>query len=231
MSVQEAGAEPRRAMRYHPGAIERAPKLAVELAPPRGPTLRIALGLDYRSAGDGMAFGVTEAAVNSVGGPAAGPQKAMFERMRGGFAGVKGEASMVDGRQPRVTQNEGQWTTPPVPWLMHTMMVPLPDEPIGEGAKWTVEQAIDASGRKGRSTRRYELERDEDGQLTVTIGGGDVWKAAGGKADGTTTLSGRATVSVADPLPTSAEVHVVEKVEATGKAPTGETTLNVRLGS
>lgn len=230
VTVQEAGDEPRRKLRYATDGIARTPKLGVELVPPRGPTLRIALGLDVRSAGNGMGFGVKEATVTSEGGPARGPQKAMFDRMRGGFSRVKGEVAMIDGRQPRLTQNQGQWTTPPVPWLLHTMMVPLPDEPVGVGATWTVEQEIDASGRKGRSKRRYEIQSDEDGVLEVKIGGDDQWKAAGGKADGTTTLSGSATLSVTDPLPSRAEMRVVEKVEATGKAPTGETTLSVRLG-
>ena len=229
MTLQEPGAEPRQELRYAPTGIARTPKLAVELVPPRGPTLRIALGLSYRSVGDGMAYEVKEASVSSDGGPARGPQQAMFDRMRAGFSRVRGDATVVSGRQPRLTQNQGQWTTPPVPWLMHTVMVPLPEEPVGVGAKWTVEQEIDASGRKGRSKRHYELKSADDGRWSVTLSGEDVWKAAGGKADGTTEISGNATIGMDDPLPTKADVRVVERVEATGNAPTGETTLRVRL--
>lgn len=227
--IEAPGDEPRQKLRYAPEAIARTPKLSVELAPPRGPTLLLALDLAYRSADDGMVFSVEDASVSSEGGPPRGPQQAMFDRMRAGFLRVKGDATAVEGRTPRLTQNQGQWTTPPVPWLMHSLMVPLPDDPVGTGAKWTVDQPIDASGRKGRSARKYEIVSDDDGRLTVKIVGRDVWKAAGGKADGTTDLSGTVTLSPSDPLPTEGELRIVEKVEATGKAPTGETTLKVRV--
>jgi len=230
IDIAEAGDEPRTELRYAPVDVDREAKLAVALEPPNGHGLRIGLGLNWTSAGEGMSFAVTEALVGSEDGATKGPQQAMFQRMRSGFTRVRGTVEAVDGRQLRLTQREGQPTTPPVPWLLHAIMVPLPSEPVGVGATWTVHEPIDASGRKGQSQRRYALKEKDGERLVVTIGGSDVWKAAGGRADGTTTLSGTVTVTLKDPLPTEADLDLVEKVEAEGKAPKGKTSLHVGLG-
>lgn len=229
VEVAEAGDEPRQKLRYEPTTIERRQALAIELEPPSGMTLRIGLVLSWKRLPSGIAFAVDEAELTAKSGAAAGPQQAMFERMKLGFLRVKGDSAVSAGRQIRLTQNRGQTTTPPVPWILHSVVVPLPAEPMGVGAKWTVRQPIDTLGRKGTSERAYHLRAKEGDQLTVAISGTDRWKAAGGRADGTTTLSGESVISLDDPLPSSSKMTLVEKVEAGEKTPRGATTVQIRL--
>jgi hypothetical protein len=230
VELETAGDEPRRELRYAIGPVDRHDQLHVELEPPGGLTMKIGLTLAWKNTSSKVVFDVDDAKLESASGKAAGPQQAMFDRMRASFTMVGGEASVVDGRQIALTQNRGQTTTPPVPWMVHALTVPLPAEAVGVGAKWTVRQTIDTLGRKGRTERRYELRGLEGDRLDVSIAGTDRWKAAGGRAEGTTTLSGTTTTSLTDPLPQSAKVSLIENVEAKGKTPRGETTVTVRLG-
>jgi hypothetical protein len=238
--VNEAGKEPRRELRYASGGIERDGHLDVQLAPPNGQKMRFSLGLQWkRSDGGPLSFSIGQAKLESDKTSAAGPQMAMFRRMQGGFMRVKGEAAVVDARHVRLTQTAGQATTPPVPWLVHAVAVPLPSEAVGVGASWTARHLIDASGRKGRGERRYTLTKVEGDELTIRVGGGDEWQAAGGRAQGTTKLSGEITAELSDPLPLRSDVTLVEEVTtkaapsdkggARGRAPQGKTSVTVRV--
>ena len=52
---------------------------------------------------------------------------------------------------------------------MNQMTIPFPEEPVGQGARWTVDMAIDSGGMSLSQTATYELRSRNDEQVELAV--------------------------------------------------------------
>ncbi|PKN56877.1 MAG: hypothetical protein CVU56_13920 [Deltaproteobacteria bacterium HGW-Deltaproteobacteria-14] len=274
VTLLDAGVEPRVALRLTPVAgSEEATRIAMRMAvamtldgqavPGRAmPRARLGLGVKIDAvAADGAATWsvvITEAAVDDAAGGAAAPDgETSFAGARGlqeGLAAVKGltAAGRVSDRGVTTLagfaggQAEGEMAT-----LLEgfreslvQLAVPLPEEPVGAGARWQVEQVVAQSGMRIRQTTVFDVVSIEGSRVVARVTlvqaaepGADTGEALppGARLEGFSgSGTGETTLDLGRILPVSSTAQVKTTVKMTVPAPDGggramEMTMDIGL--
>ena len=178
MAVHEDGREPRRPLRYpaEPPAEQRMSltlKVGMKMEVPGSPIpqvtlpgLRLIVDLTGKRAGTDARYDFTVADADLVAADAAPP--AIVAEMRKGLPSLVGAAGSIVIDE-RGTQRELELALPPelgeeLSQFMNAarlaigqMAVPLPEHPIGVGAKWEVQDTVEQDGIRVRQKTYYEL--------------------------------------------------------------------------
>lgn len=189
VSLLDPGAEPQRALRYRPKKGEKQTlktiiemEVATKLKGAPGPNnkmppMHMTMTTQITAAGDNeftYDFEITEASV----GEAAGVPKtiqASVEKELGNLVGLKGTAT-VDSRGFTSEANlQGTAKMPPrirellrsMQQSLEQMSAPLPEEAVGRGAKWRVDQSIRQNGMLIEQQSVFEVV--EIGKKTVEL--------------------------------------------------------------
>ncbi|TNF31220.1 MAG: hypothetical protein EP329_12690 [Deltaproteobacteria bacterium] len=252
VTLLDAGVEPRTPLRLKltAGAVEEttvAMRMGVEMtldgqAVPRGamPSAR----LDLRAKVDAVdgdkarwSVTITEARVDDSGGTPV----AMLGQLKEGLAAVKGLTASGEVSDRGVTTLAGFAGTAPEGQMatllegfresLVQLAVPLPEEPVGVGARWQVEQVVPQGGMRIRQTTVFDVvsvegERvvarvtmtqaaEPGGEAPASLPPGARLEAFSGSGTGDTTLAlGRI-------LPASSAATVATRVKMTVPGPDG----------
>ncbi|MEZ4437764.1 MAG: hypothetical protein R3B72_01630 [Polyangiaceae bacterium] len=232
LELNAPGAAPGRALRYAATGAAGGRALAITVTPPNkvSMTMKLGLALDAPEAGAALGFHIDHVDLAMNRDVPEGAQKTMLGRFEKDFSTVVGRVDLAEGRSARFTQTGGGATTPPIPWVLLMLHVPLPEAPVGKGAKWHATQPIEASGRKGTQKTSYELVALDGDRIEVELHGEGEWKAVGGRATGTTKVDATVTIDLASPITQKAGGRIVENVESTQQMmASGDTTLDVEI--
>jgi len=107
-------------------------------------------------------------------------------------------------------------TKPSLLWLMQPLFVPMPSEPIGVGARWTVKQRLSMNDVDGALERTYELTGIQGDTLAIRVSGPTRWHEKGGAGSATALvdeISGTLTVNAGDVLAQSADITITEDLD------------------
>ncbi len=160
----DAGREPRRQLVYQPQALSR--EVVLSLRPSTGSPygFPVKLTLDWRSSAPGSDLAHYEFAVRQalfdMGGRQGNPdvfEKVAHKNLQFGFESVRGYVAVAASDHVTSVQTSETPTSPSVPFLLHALLVPLPTEPVGPGARWEVIQPVDRPKIKGTGKSVYRL--------------------------------------------------------------------------
>ena len=176
VKLLDAGAEPRKELRLQPAPDDKQ-TLTMTLKMGKAGNLKLSLGSTVKHVADNG--GITYVLVLndiSLEGKELAPQAAEF--MKNALAAVKGMSATgtvssqgvggelkmqaPGGSSALASQFGGQMQD-----LFGQLVVPLPDEAVGAGAKWAVKKPIKSQGMTIDQAATYELVSLEDGRFTV----------------------------------------------------------------
>jgi len=191
IKLLEAGAEPRKQLRLHPKAGDKQTlsltiKMAEEIKTSEGgsgngklPVITMTMNATVKDVSDNgdISYEVVIGDTTVAEEPGAAPT-ATSAAIKAALAGSKGMSSSGTmssrgfnqggefrapaGGKPMAQQLAGQMQQ-----IFTQLMVPLPDEAIGSGAKWEVKTPIKTQGMTIDQTATYELASLEGERLTV----------------------------------------------------------------
>lgn len=221
VTLVEPGSEPRRALAYAMSADRRDAKVSLTvgaLSPDPGSFAAIALTATVawtrgERASDRVRYDFRIRDLAPRRDPTMGDDEWKIVRtIYDAFERVTGRARVNAAGAVELVQTGGKPTLPSWLGLLHLAIVPLPDAPVGAGARWRTRQSITTQdGTRGDETREYELLSIDGEQFVVRMSGQVVF------ADVTATLSGDVTVKLADALPASAKLQYVMRMEIEGE--------------
>jgi hypothetical protein len=223
VSLEHAGTEPRRVVTYAMTGPKREPPMSIAVVIPDGrgnemASLALRAKLVWVPAGprgDRTRHDFRVSDLVPTRDPTMGDDEWRFVgTLYKAFEQVTGRAYVSATGETRVAQVDGLPTTPSVPALVHTAIVPLPAAPIGLGARWHTEQALPPGMGAEQENRTYELIAVAGDTLTVQLVGQLSITAsapgAGVAVDGFR-ITGEIVIDLADPLPRSALIeHALE---------------------
>lgn len=249
VTVEDAGAEPRRALRLAlaAGAEQRvAVSLGLSMAmtlggkeipkatlPPARLVVKVTVEAVDAQGGARYALEVEDAGFDEVAPDAAG----VVARLEAGLAAVKGlrgaGAVSARGLAERAELAAPAGVGPEVAQLVAAfrqalaqLAVPLPEEAVGLGARWRVEQRVDQGGLAVTQTATFTLTSLDDAGLSAEVtvaqaaapggavaGGGELTSFSGGGQGKTTLAFGQLVPTMA-----SSTIHT----EAAGELGEGE---------
>jgi hypothetical protein len=229
LNLIEAGAAPRRVAAYSPGGERRRVVLSWELSQgvPARVTASLRLSLSWQSPATRREPWRFDVETADFGPPDASPEeRELLAGIGAMFAMLAGEVT-PSGARFHVTQTPRLvWTTPSLAELLGSVLVPLPEQAIGVGAKWEVLQMTPASG--ARLTRAYELITVDDDLLTIRVHTASSSGGGPGSAPpdvGTLQVQdvtdGTVTIHTRDILPVSATLTSVLTHRLITRAPAG----------
>jgi hypothetical protein len=232
ITLDKPGTEPRRVIAYAPHGGDRVATLSFSSGPqdaPPGLGLAVAVKLGWKVPADASKpyeFHVVESKALAPKDVKGGEEQiiAAVGAMYSGNAGrVDADAQ---GRAHLVRTTSTLPTKPSLLWLMHPLLVPLPVEAIGIGAKWTVKQPLAMNGADGALERTYELTSTAGGVLGIKVTGSTRWTAQGGSAGDAIVenVTGTLAVKPTDLLAQSADVTSVQDLGPTKGA------VKIKLG-
>lgn len=170
VTVVSTGAGPKRALRYKAAAgskerLDMTMKMSVEVALPGegsqtmdAPAVKMGMDVDVTAVspnGDiGVALVITEASMEGAGippgvlDPVKGLAVAMTMTPRGLVKEMTfDESKIVDPMMKQVLSSSG----------LDRLAAPMPEEEVGVGAKWIVEQSLDANGIRMTQKSTFEV--------------------------------------------------------------------------
>jgi hypothetical protein len=239
LAVVERGAEPRRVLGYVPRPGER--KVVVRLTTVMAGLqadqgMRLLLQLDWKAPRvltEAWPFAVEKSAIGSpaIGG---GQGERLAERLvvngiSKGFENIAGVVTPHSASHFDYAQTAGPPSRPSLLSILSWFVVPLPDVPLGRGAKWEVRRAGPADG--GAETQRviYEVVELGPDQVTLRVEGHTTWinaaeppKGAGPamqQSSSEVIRRGTLVVNAGDILPTSGHLTATETVKMTIQIP------------
>ncbi|HEX6323575.1 MAG TPA: hypothetical protein VFZ36_07610 [Vicinamibacterales bacterium] len=182
VTVRSTGTGPKRPLRYKvaAGSKERiditmtmSMAMAMEGADEQSmdvPPVRMALDMDVTDvAANGditYAFTFVEASIDGPGFP-----PGLLDQLKG----AKGTATSSDrGFLKAMAFEVAQGVNPVLDQLMSSsgierMSAPLPDEPLGVGAKWDVRQPVESGGMRLDQTTTYEITAMDAASVTMAV--------------------------------------------------------------
>jgi hypothetical protein len=226
LKLVEAGAEPRRVLAYTATPSTRTPQLRWQTRMSRGPTMVMTLGLSWhgpKTASDPWTFAVDEATPSGEAYEGVGAGEAtILEGLHAMFAMVRGEVAFDDEGRLRVKQTKGPDTQPAVPNLLRGVVVALPTDPIGVGAKWTIARPPDDTNATG--VTEVELTAVDGDVLTLAVAHETKFADPGAGPEAMTateSLAGTLQVGLDDVLPRAADLQgrLVSEVPRPGEEP------------
>lgn len=206
VSVTFAGAEPRRTLQYAGTGAERRGRFSWQMWM-TGDEPQLAMGLDIdvrwtpRSAGE-WAFAVD--GVRGLDGspdhPMSDDEKTVQRAIHDTIGRVGGRARMHEGSRLELAQTRGMTTQPSIAMLLYLFSIPLPAEPLGLGARWTVTDADDS--------REFEIVALTGERASVKIGAVLRPKVPPGSQvpASVETITGLAELEFTDPLARAGEI-------------------------
>ena len=190
VKLVEAGGQPRKALRLHPKAgdkqnLEMTMKMNMdmkvgEMEPPsmKMPAIKLVMSLAVKSvaANGDIAYDTSVTDVDISDEPGVMPQIA--DAIKASFSGVKGMAGTGVMSNRGINKKTELKLPPDANPQMKQMMdqmkdslanlaSPLPDEPVGPGAKWEVKMPIKSQGMTIEQTATYELVSVEGDRVTA----------------------------------------------------------------
>jgi len=232
--VLEAGEAPRRTLAYQPKAVSRNVTLALAMPVPGGSggemTHRFELSWSSTAAAPSRyAFAVSKAHMAAPGSPSHPTMQSRFEQ-------VAGVATAAASDHLIFARTQGSPTTPSVPMFLHLLSVPLPSEPVGQGARWQLSEPVTKPGMTGEATRTLHLRVLSEVGATIGIERQSTWQPRPAKAGvtGTSAFEAEAELRFDDVLPQSAKGTFRQSTKLPlpggGDEPPIETTIGVTLG-
>lgn len=182
VTVISTGTGPKRALRYKAVAgskerLDMTMKMSVEVAIPGegaqamdAPAVNMGMNIDITSVspnGDiGVALVITEASMEGAGippgvlDPVKGLAAVMTMTPRGLVKEMKfDESKIVDPMMKQVLSSSG----------LDRLAAPMPEEEVGVGAKWVVEQALDANGIQMTQKSTFEVVAMDPTSTTLAL--------------------------------------------------------------
>jgi hypothetical protein len=214
ITLDAPGNEPRRVIAYAPHARDRVATLSFSSGPedaPPGLNLAVAVKLGWKVPGDASRpyeFHVVESKALAPKDAKGGEEK-IIAAVGGMYSGIAGRVDAdAQGRAHLVRTTETVPTRPSLLWLIQPLLVPLPAEAIGVGAKWTVKQPVTLNDADGALERTYELTSIASDALSIKVTGSTRWtpRAASAGDAVVETLTGTLMVKPTDLLAESADV-------------------------
>src|SRR5262249_17500954 len=122
-------------------------------------------------------------------------------------------AADAQGRAHLTRTSATMPTNPSLLWMLQPLFVPLPSEPIGVGARWTVKQPLAMNDLDGALERTYELTSIDRDTLGIRLRGRTRWNQkgqTGSDAALAEEIAGTLTVDPADALARAADLAITE---------------------
>jgi hypothetical protein len=217
----DPGAEPRRVLAYAPSGMARTERLEwqvmLDAAAADDASMALAMSLDWRPPADRTGpwrFAVKRAETGVPGNPGLG-ERMTIGQIDAMFADVQGRVIAHRPDHFEFHQTAGPPTKPSLLGLLHALVVPLPTEAVGIGARWEVVQTGSDEGVSTENTRRYQIVGLAHRTVALRVSGTAAWKqAAGAGLDAgppllTEAIEGTETLNLTDILPGSADLTFV----------------------
>jgi len=214
ITLDAPGNEPRRVIAYAPHARDRVATLSFSSGPEDaqpGLNLAVAVKLGWKVPGDASRpyeFHVVESKALAPKDAKGGEEK-IIAAVGGMYSGIAGRVDAdAQGRAHLVRTTETVPTRPSLLWLIQPLLVPLPAEAIGVGAKWTVKQPVTMNDADGALERTYELTSIASDALSIKVTGSTRWTPSAASAGDAVveTVTGTLMVKPTDLLAQSADV-------------------------
>jgi hypothetical protein len=190
IKLLEAGAEPRKTLRWHPKAGDKqklgiATKLAMgmkvgemENPPMKMPGMKLTMELTVKeiSAEGLITYDTVISEAGVVEGPDVIPQfaatiKSAMDSIKGmsgtGMMSNRGESKGIEFKVPADAEPQARQTIDQMKEIMATLTTPLPEEAIGLGAKWEARTKVKSQGMSIDQTTTYQLVSMEGERATV----------------------------------------------------------------
>jgi hypothetical protein len=192
VKVLEAGADPRQELRLHPKpgdkqTVAMTIKLSLDTAigevPGQSmklPEIKMTSDFTVKSVSDGGDIAcemvISEASVADDGGGMSQllePLSAALSAMKGmtgtGTISSRGAGKGIELKVPANADAQTRQVMDQMKDAFSTMVVPMPKEAVGSGAKWTVNMPTKSQGISIEQTATYELASIEGDRLTVKL--------------------------------------------------------------
>jgi hypothetical protein len=220
--------EPRAVLAYAPGGDERI-ALVEQNVPGLGDAAPMSLQLRLKwstpptgPSGVRRHFAVLDASTPTPPGASEGEAQ-ILAAIGGMYEQIEGYAAVPGPGRLEVVQTKGLPSAPSVPWMLHSLAVPLPGEALGVGARWTVHGTSMRRELRCTGSREYRLVASTPTGATIELKAEETC-ASPTQNPGASLLAqdcafaGRVELDFADILPPTAEID-------------GTLTMRMRMGA
>lgn len=193
VKLLDAGAEPRRTLRLHPSPGDKQTIIAtiktgmtMDMGQQAAPSIKLPgmqLTMDVTvnniAANGDINFGLLFSDISVVNDADVMPQVAeLMKNSLNGLRGLSGTGTLSDhginkGTEvptPAKTDPQAAQTFDQMKETLSNLAIPLPDEPVGSGAKWEYRTKMKSQGMSISQTTTYELVSAEDEHLALRAG-------------------------------------------------------------